>query len=61
MAVLLDAHHELCCSALSLDEFAFSARSAADHEEATGRLRSSFLFLPSSAETDRISRPSRRR
>jgi predicted nucleic acid-binding protein len=51
---LLDAENELCCCSLSLDEFAFSARSAADHEEATLRLRTSFLFLPSSAGLDQI-------
>ncbi len=36
---LLDAEHELCCCALSLDEFAYSARSAAEHTEASRRLR----------------------
>jgi predicted nucleic acid-binding protein len=49
---LLDAENELCCCALSLDEFAYSARSAADHAAATARMRSSFLFLPSSAASD---------
>ena len=34
---LLDADHELCCCALSLDEFAYSARSVADHAEASHR------------------------
>ena len=31
ITALLDAEDELCCCALSLDEFAYSARSAADH------------------------------
>lgn len=51
---ILDDEHELCCCALSVDEFAFSARSAADHVEATRRLRTSFLFLPSAPEIDLI-------
>lgn len=54
VASIMDADHELCCCALSLDEFAFSTRSAADHAEATRRLRTSFLFLPSAPEIDRI-------
>lgn len=51
----MDADHELCCCALSVDEFAFSARSAADHVEASRRLRTSFLFLSSSTDSDLIS------
>jgi predicted nucleic acid-binding protein len=51
---LLDAEHELCCCALSLDEFAFSARSPAEHAEATRRLRTSFLYLPLSPDIDQI-------
>ncbi|MGA2307557.1 MAG: PIN domain-containing protein [Acidimicrobiales bacterium] len=51
---LLDAEHEFCCSALTLDEFGFSARSAADHAEGSRRLRTSFLYLPASPETDQI-------
>ena len=51
---LLDAEHELCCRALSLDEFAFSARSPAEHAEATRRLRTSFLYLPMSADIDQV-------
>jgi predicted nucleic acid-binding protein len=54
MNSLLDADHELCCCALSLDEFAFSARSAADHAESTRRLRATFLYLPLSPEIDQI-------
>ena len=54
VATVLDADHELCCCALSLDEFAFSARSATDHVESTRRLRTSFLVLPSSPDADRI-------
>ena len=54
MASLLDAEHELCCCALSLDEFAFSARSAAEHAEVTRRLRGSFLYLPMSPEIDHL-------
>jgi predicted nucleic acid-binding protein len=51
---LLDAEHELCCCALSLDEFAFSARSAAEHAEASRRLRTSFLYLPLSPDIDQV-------
>jgi len=51
---LLDAEHELCCCALSLDEFAFSARSAAEHTEASRRLRTSFLYLPLSPVIDQL-------
>jgi predicted nucleic acid-binding protein len=51
---LLDAEHELCCCALSLDEFAFSARSAAEHTEASRRLRTSFLYLPLSPAIDQL-------
>jgi len=49
---LLDAEEELCCCALGLDEFAYSARSAADNASSAARRRSSFLFLPSSATSD---------
>jgi hypothetical protein len=52
--VILDAEHELCCCALTLDEFAFSARSASEHAEGTHRLRSTFLYLPASPGTDQI-------
>jgi predicted nucleic acid-binding protein len=52
--VLLDAEHELCCCALSLDEFAYSARSAAEHTEASRRLRTSFLYLPLSPAIDQL-------
>jgi len=51
---LLDAEHELCCCALSLDELGFSARSAAEHIEASRRLRTSFLYLSLSADIDQI-------
>lgn len=51
---LLDAEHELCCCALSLDEFAYSARSAAEHTEASRRLRTSFLYLPLSPAIDQL-------
>ncbi|HJQ00715.1 MAG TPA: PIN domain-containing protein [Jatrophihabitans sp.] len=51
---LLDAEHELCCCALSLDEFAYSARSAMEHAEASRRLRTSFLYLPLSPALDQI-------
>jgi predicted nucleic acid-binding protein len=51
---VIDAEHELCCCALSLDEFAFSARSAAEHAEASRRLRTSFLYLPLSPDIDQI-------
>lgn len=49
---ILDDEHELCCCALSLDEFAYSTRSPADHAEAVRRLRSSFLYLPLSPRVD---------
>jgi predicted nucleic acid-binding protein len=51
---LLDAQHELCCCAFSLDEFAFSARSAAEHAEGSRRLRTSFLYLPLSPAIDQL-------
>jgi len=51
---LLDAEHGLCCCALSLDEFGYSARSAAEHAEASARLRTSFLYLPLAPEIDQI-------
>jgi hypothetical protein len=51
---LLDAEHELCCCALSLDEFAFTARSAAQNSEASRRLRTSFLYLPLSPAIDQL-------
>jgi predicted nucleic acid-binding protein len=51
---ILDAQHELCSCALSLDEFGFSTRSAAEHAEAVRRLRGSFLYLPSSSAADQI-------
>ena len=51
---LLDDEHELCCCALSLDEFGYSARSATEYLEASRRLRTSFLYLPLSAEIDQI-------
>jgi hypothetical protein len=54
IAVLLDAEDELCCSSLTLDEFAFSARSAAEQAEGSRRLRTSFLYLPASASTDQV-------
>lgn len=53
VGALLDAEHELCCCALSPDEFAFSARSA-EHIEASRRLRTSFLYLPLSPDIDQL-------
>ena len=52
LGALLDAEEELCCCALSLDEFGYGTRSAVDHRQPTDRLLSSFLFLPSSAAAD---------
>ncbi|MGO9557564.1 MAG: PIN domain-containing protein [Acidimicrobiales bacterium] len=54
VAAILHAEHELCCCALTLDEFAFSARSAAEHATGLQRLRTSWLYLPASPETDQI-------
>ena len=54
LTAILDAEHELCCCALTLDEFAFSARSAAELVEGSHRLRTSFLYLPASPHTDQI-------
>jgi predicted nucleic acid-binding protein len=54
ITALLDAEHELCCCALSLDEVGYSTRSAAEHAEASRRLRSSFLYLPLAPEIDQI-------
>jgi len=51
---VLDAEDELCCCALSLDEFGYSARSAIDHHRSADRMQSSFLFLPSSATADAV-------
>jgi predicted nucleic acid-binding protein len=54
VTAILDADHELCCCALTLDEFAFSARSADEHIDGSRRLRSSFLYLPASPLTDQV-------
>jgi hypothetical protein len=54
VTAILDAEDELCCCAVTLDEFAFSARSASEHEDSSRRLRTSFLYLPASPETDQI-------
>ncbi len=54
VAAILDAQHELCCCALTLDAFGYSTRSAAEHAEAMRRLRGSFLYLPSSPAADQI-------
>lgn len=53
VTAILDDDHELCCCALSVDEFAFSSRSAVDHA-ATTRLRRSFLYLPYSPDMDQL-------
>jgi predicted nucleic acid-binding protein len=50
----LDDEHELCCCALSLDEFAYSARSANDHAEASHRLRTTLLYLPLAPAIDQL-------
>ena len=54
MAAILDAQHELCCCALTLDEFGYSTRSVTEHAEAMRRMRGSFLYLPSSPAADQI-------
>jgi predicted nucleic acid-binding protein len=54
VTAILDAQHELCCCALTLDEFGYSTRSLAEHAEAMRRLRGSFLYLPSSPAWDHI-------
>jgi hypothetical protein len=54
VAAILDAEHELCCCSLTLDEFAFGARSAREHAEGSRRLRTSFLYLPASPLTDQV-------
>lgn len=54
MSEILDDEHDLCICAATLDEFAYSARSAADHAEAVRRLRSSFLYLPMAPAIDQI-------
>jgi predicted nucleic acid-binding protein len=54
VGALLEADHELCCTSLTLDGFAATARSAVAHAEGTRRLRTSFLYLPSSTDTDQI-------
>jgi predicted nucleic acid-binding protein len=51
---ILDAEDELCGCSLTLDEFAFSARSAFEHEEGSRRLRTSILHLLASSATDQI-------
>jgi predicted nucleic acid-binding protein len=55
VTAILDTQHELCCCALTLDEFGYSTRSAAEHAEAMRRLRGSFLYLPSSPQSDQVS------
>lgn len=52
VAAILNAQHELCYCALTLDEFGYSTRSPADHAQAMQRLRGSFLYLPSSPAAD---------
>ncbi len=54
IGAILEAEHDLCCCALTLDEFAYSARSTAEHAEGTHRLRTSFLYLSASPDTDQI-------
>ena len=51
---VMDAEDELRCCALNLDEFGYGARSAIDHHGSADRMRSSFLFLPSSATADAV-------
>lgn len=51
---ILDADHELCSCAATLDEFAFSIRSISEHAEATRRMRTSFLYLPMDPAIDQI-------
>lgn len=51
---ILDAEDELCSCAATLDEFSYSARSAAEHSEAVRRLRHSFLYLPLASAIDQI-------
>jgi predicted nucleic acid-binding protein len=51
---ILDDEHELCSCAATLDEFAYSARSATEHAEAVRRLRSSFLYLTMEPAIDQI-------
>ncbi len=54
VGAILDVEHELCSCAFTLDEFAYSARSAAERAEGTHRLRTAFLYLPASPDTDQI-------
>lgn len=51
---ILDAEDELCSCAASLDEFAYSARSATEHAESVRRLRYSFLYLSLAPDIDQI-------
>jgi predicted nucleic acid-binding protein len=51
---LLRAEHELCCCAVSVDEFAYSSRSASAHADASRRLRATFLYLTLSPEVDQL-------
>jgi predicted nucleic acid-binding protein len=52
VGALLDGDEELCICALSLDEFGYSARSAADHRRSAEVMRTSFMFLSSSPVAD---------
>jgi predicted nucleic acid-binding protein len=54
VGAILDAEDELCSCAFTLDEFAYSARSAAEQAEGTHRLRTSFLYLSAAPDTDQI-------
>lgn len=54
LSEILDDEHELCSCAATLDEFAYSARSATEHAEAVRRLRSSFLYLPMAPAIDQL-------
>ena len=51
---ILDAEDELCSCAATLDEFAYSARSATEHAESVRRLRYSFLYLALAPAIDQI-------
>ena len=50
---LIDDNNEMCCCALSVDEFCFSVRSAAEHTSASAWIRSAFLYLPLDPAIDR--------
>lgn len=52
VARLLDAEHEMCSCAVTVDEAGYSARSLPEYLDVSDRLRTTFLFLPMTPAID---------